>query len=318
MTTHSKPEDRGSVAGLELAFRQLVQEELAKARSNDGATSKASGQRGPTWVDLAMLSMVAADCTLVLVLIPSLNNSTVETFMKVAQWTGATVFVAAAAWFQEQFLAITRRSSFRAIAAATLILLLPQKVPLVPILVPIAAEPVADLKLDAESIAEITGRRMVTIGSHTLATTIVETACVIRQQPTLTIGWTELVGAVRHRRVVPVYYNVAVNFPDTSGSSTTLRIKRLDIDLDAEDFRVIRSSRLSLNQARPERTSPREFALYQNSEIGASSLNLPNGNYELTLTAEGHRCLGRRGGQLRKLLGAECVIDFAGAACDAH
>jgi hypothetical protein len=302
------------VTDLDEMVRELVRDELVKAGLVKARRGDA--RRRPTWVDLVMLSIVAADCTQLLVLIPSLNNSAVETFLKVVQWTGATVFVAAATWFQEQFLTFTRRLAFRVVVLVTFLVLLPQKVPLVPIIVPRASEPVIELTFDADPITESAGgRRMVSMASHTLSLTVPR-GCGLQEQPKLTLKWTELASAVRRQHVVPVYYRVAVSLPDTDGKDTQLRILRRDSSLTEEDVNVVRASRVKAKLTSPENVSSNQLVLHHNSQVGASQMELPNGDYELTLTTtDGNKCVGRKTGKLSDLLDTSCVIEFSPEQC---
>src|SRR4029077_21177980 len=134
-----------AVAPLDAALRAVVREELIRAGvATAPAHSSKDDANAPTKRDLAVLAIVAADCALALVVFPAADNSAVQSFIKVMQWTGGTVFVAAATWFQKRFLVLTRGRAFRTIACVALLLMLPQKVPVVPILVPQAAESVSE------------------------------------------------------------------------------------------------------------------------------------------------------------------------------
>jgi len=305
------------VVSVDEVLRTVIRNEMAKTGLTSAQVNPDHPK--PTKGDLILLSVVAADCALILVLVPSLENSAVETFLKVVQWTGATVFVAAATWFQEQFLSFTRGMTFRAIAVLTLLVLLPQKVPLVPILVPQAAEDLSDLKFDTDSILNNTGRRMVTLASHTLTSTTTGQLCSLQTQPALSMGVGDLWSAVRRRRVVPLYYGVNATFPFMqSRDDKHLRITRRDDELAAQDLAILRRSLVQRKAGRlADAAQSRDVAVAFGSNDGAAYVELPGGSYGLELRTGVGACLGRVGGQLRALLGSECVIEFAPAQCGA-
>jgi len=302
---------------LDGAVRSVVRDELKRA----GLTaSEPEAPASPTKLDLLILGVVAADCALALVVYPTADNSAVQSFVKVMQWTGGTIFVAAATWFQKRFLLLTRRHAFRAVAIALLVLMLPQQVPLVPILVPRAAESVSEFKFDdRDSITKSSGRRLVTMSSHTLVTTAADQKCVVTPQPTLTIAATELWSDIWRQRFVPIYYEAFANFPTEEGEKVekVLTISRRDGSFRSHEVDIVRKA-LALQRTgrlRDDQTSPSTMQIDVDGSTAASQLRLANGPYSLELQDKRNNCLGRLCGQLDKSINGDCLLQFERAQC---
>src|SRR5262252_1724582 len=118
MESETGPDSRSLnvVTSVDDIVRRIVRYEVASmvggTKDDQDATAHA------TRMDLVMFAVVAADAALILVLYHAGDNKAVDDFVKVIQWTGGTVFVAAATWFQKQFLELTRGKWFRFVAWA--------------------------------------------------------------------------------------------------------------------------------------------------------------------------------------------------------
>lgn len=317
-TTRDLPPKPQAPVTLDGAVRSVVRDELKRAGL---AASEPETPTTPTKLDLLILGIVAADCALALVVYTTADNSAVQSFVKVMQWTGGTIFVAAATWFQKRFLMLTRRPGFRVVAVVLLVLMLPQQVPLVPILVPRAAESVSEFKFDdRDSINKSSGRRLVTMSSHTLVTTSADQKCVMTPQPTLTIAATELWSDIWRQRFVPIYYEAFANFPTEDGEKVekVLTISRRDGWFRSHEVDIVRKALALQRTGRlrdDESASPRRMLIDVDGSTAASQLRLPNGQYRLELQDTRNNCLGLLCGQLDKSINTDCLLQFERAQC---
>jgi hypothetical protein len=303
---------------LDGAVRSVVRDELKRAGL---AGSEPETPTSPTSLDLLVLGVVAADCALALVVYPAADNSAVQNFVKVMQWTGGPILVAAATWFPTRLLLVARRPTLRVVAIALLVLMLPQQVPLVPILVPRAAETVSEFKFDdRDSITKSSGRRLVTMSSHTVVTTSADQKCASTPQPTLTIAATELWSDIWRQRVVPIYYEAFANFPTEESEKVekVLTISRRDGSFHSQEVVIVRKALAIRRTGRlrdDESASSRKMQIDVDGSTAGSQLRLANGPYILELLDTHNTCLGRLCGQLAKSLNGDCFLQFERAQC---
>jgi hypothetical protein len=305
------------VATLEDALRAVVRDELTRAGLAPSRSEPPNDHTAPTTVDLIILAVVAADCALALVVYSAADNSAVQSFVKVMQWTGGTVFVAAVTWFQKRFLLLTRGMAFRAIACAAFLLMLPQQVPFAPILVPRAAEIVSELKFDnTDRISQSSGRRFVTVASHTLTTTPADQKCAMATQPQLVVNATDLWSDIWQQRVVPVYYEGWATFPADDGVKL-LSIARRDRPFTSDEIDIVRKSLAVKKSGRLRDGAPphQKIQIDVDGKIAASQLRLANGRYQLELRDKNDRCLGRVCGLLDNSFNDDCMLMFEPDQC---
>lgn len=309
--------DGSPVSELEVAIRAVVRDEVTRLITTPTPAAPAATHAPPKPLDVIVLCVAAADCALLLLLAPSLGNPAVETFLKVVQWAGATFFVAAATWFQQQFLAFTRAVAFRVVAFAALAIVLPQKAPLLPILVPRAIDDVAELKLDAETIKDTSGRRFVTIAPHTIVTTIAGQQCAMKTQPELPLRRRDLLTDLRRQRTVLVYYQANMEFPDAAEVDKTLTITPSGGAFEQTDLDIVRASIVKKQAGRIVEGNAHRLLMAFAPGDGGLSVDLPNGayTYEFALTSKAGDCLGRVCGTLAKALGKGCLISFELEQC---
>lgn len=302
-----------SMTSLDDSVRGVVRDELVRA----GVVQAPVRPATPTRTDLLLLVVLAADIALVLLVIPYANNSAVEKFLTVVQWVGTTVFVAAATWFQEKFLEFSRTKAFRVVAFGVLALLLPQKVPLIPIHVPRPAEAM-QLTLDGDRLPPgVSGRRMVTISSHTLQAVASGQQCAVGDQPAVSLRWTELPSAVREAPIVDLYYDVSASFPASVKIDTVVRLARRDRAWREHDTAVLDQSLIDAKAGTRQASEDGGVGILYPAGFGAASLRLPNGDYILELTTTDGTCLARACGRLATLLDTNCTVKVATSMCAA-
>jgi hypothetical protein len=300
---------------LEDALRSVVQDELRKTGVSGAPPPAPAAEHKATKLDLLVLAVVAADCALVLVLYPAVGNTSVQNFIKVMQWTGGTVFVAAATWFQKQFLEFTRTRPFRWIASVILLVLLPQQVPVIPILNPRAGANVISLGFDDDVITKSGGRRLVTATSHVFSTVTSE-KCAVKDQPITHLRLMELWSAIETQRVVPVFFNANLVFPENLPKNPTLMVRASGHFFTPAE---IEQARMSVEKSGSghlsSESTERQLQVDVKPETSGSLLTLADAVYDLAIQDAAHKCLARVCGPLSKLLDADCSATLAVDTC---
>jgi hypothetical protein len=177
---------------------------------------------------------------------------------------------------------------------------------------------VSELKFDdTDRISESSGRRFVTIASHTLTTTPADQKCAMETQPQQVVHATDLWSDIWHQRVVPVYYKLYANFP-AEDDTKLLIVRRRNGAFASSEIDIVRKA-LALEKTGRlrERPAPHEqIQIEADGQIAASFLRLANGNYDLELRDRRDRCLGRICGRpLNTSLDKDCFLQFGPEQC---